>query len=151
MLPKPLVYIALGGNIGDTRAVFDKALIELEKVGENLKVSKFYTTKPVSTIEQPDYLNGCASFLTSFSPRQVFEKLEEIERKLGKIKKNKDEPRIIDLDLLFYGEESFHIGDLIIPHPRFHERLFVLEPLLDLTEQIGPYNIKNLIDSLKRI
>lgn len=148
-MSKSLVYIALGGNIGDTRSIFIEAINKLKKLGDDLKVSKWYETEPVSPIPQRNYLNGCVSFLTELTPYALFQSLEKIEKELGKKEKAKEAPRIIDLDLIFYGEETFESEGLQIPHPRFKERLFVLKPLADLTEKVGPYNIHDMLRSLE--
>lgn len=145
-----LVYIALGGNFPQTRQLFDQAVEEMKKWGESFEASPFYVTKAVSDIEQADYLNGCVRFWTKLKPLELFHKMESLERALGKVPKKKNEPRPIDLDLIFYGEESFEIDGLIVPHPRFHEREFVLMPLLDLTEGVGKYQIGDLINEIRR-
>lgn len=145
-----LVYIALGGNFPETRALFDQAIAEMREWGRELECSNFYETKAVSDIEQPDYLNGCVRFWTEESPLELFARMEALEMRLGKVSKKKNEPRPIDLDLIFYGEESFAIEGLIVPHPRFHEREFVLMPLLDLTEGVGKYQIGELLHEVRR-
>src|SRR5690606_9206171 len=101
---------------------------------ENLECSKFYITAAVSDIPQKDFLNAVCRFLTSLGPIEIFKELEKIEILLGKIPKDKNAPRIIDLDLLFYGNKVFYdpILNLTIPHPRWKERSFVLEPLAEL-------------------
>lgn len=145
-----LVYIALGGNFPHTRQLFDQAIDEMKGWGKNFESSSFYVTKAVSDIEQSDYLNGCVRFWTELLPIELFRKMEALEKKLGKVPKEKNMPRPIDLDLIFYGEESFEIEGLVVPHPRFHEREFVLLPLLDLTEGVGKYQIGELINEVRR-
>jgi 2-amino-4-hydroxy-6-hydroxymethyldihydropteridine diphosphokinase len=128
------VFVAIGGNVGDTEALFQRALAMIERLGKNLHCSKFYQTKPVSTIVQRDFLNAVCTFETDLAIKPFFLKLEEIEKALGKVPKKKDEPRSIDLDLIFYGNERFCSDTLQVPHPRWKERSFVLLPLLDLIE-----------------
>jgi 2-amino-4-hydroxy-6-hydroxymethyldihydropteridine diphosphokinase len=133
------VYLGLGGNIGDVRATFDLALEEINSHPKisNLKISQFYQTAAVSDIPQADYLNGACCFDTALSPKELFLFLQEIETKLGKIPKEKNAPRKIDLDILFFGELLYSDGNLEIPHPRWKERLFVLIPLMDLTSNLA--------------
>lgn len=144
------VIVGLGGNLGEPAANLNAALGEINKLGDELKVSKFYSTKPISTIEQPRFINAVCSFKTNINPHALFLKLEQIERDLGKVKKNKDAPRLIDLDILFYGCEFYEKEDLFIPHVRWKERLFVLIPLLDLMEEVqvgdATWNIKQMIE-----
>ena len=131
------VYVALGGNIGNTREVFIQALehIACMPTTHSLLISRLYRNPAISEVAQPDYLNAAVSFETDLSVKELWNGLESIEKKLGKVPKEKDHPRVIDLDLLFYGDFHYKEEDLEIPHPRWKERLFVLIPLLDLTER----------------
>src|SRR5205814_6337226 len=101
------------------------------------QVSKLYLTSPVSEIPQPHYTNAACVFQTSLSAHQLFPALQTIEQKHGKTPKAKNAPRVIDIDLLFFGHESYQEEHLQIPHPRWRERLFVLVPLVDLTDHIS--------------
>lgn len=141
------VFLGFGGNIGDTLCIFETALALLAQIeGVNhLKASRTYTTSPVSTIDQRDYLNLVCSLTTSLSAVKLFEKIQEIEMQLGKIPKPKNMPRIIDIDLLFYGTQKVNTDKLTIPHPRWDQRIFVLAPLLELTDTILGIEIKQLI------
>jgi 2-amino-4-hydroxy-6-hydroxymethyldihydropteridine diphosphokinase len=132
-------YVALGGNIGDSLAVLTRALQEISRIPEvfELKRSKFYRTTPVGVIDQDDYLNAVCTFRTSLKIKELHSILQNIEKKLGKTPKPKDVPRIIDLDLLFYGTESYNDDNLQVPHPRWEERMFVLIPLFDLVAKLA--------------
>ena len=132
------VYLGLGGNIGDTPAIFDKALQLIQAIPGiyALQVSSYYLTTPVSPIPQNDYINAVAQFKTSLNAKILFSHLQKIERTLGKTPKIKDAPRVIDLDILFFGCHYFHSRELVIPHPKWMERLFVLAPLCELTNEI---------------
>jgi 2-amino-4-hydroxy-6-hydroxymethyldihydropteridine diphosphokinase len=145
-----VVYIALGGNFPETRNLFERTLEELKRLGTEIKISPIYQTKPVSSIPQSDFLNACVKFKTKLGLLPLFQSLEEIEVHLGKVKKSKEAPRPIDLDLLFYGEEEYSDKNLQVPHPRFREREFVLKPLYDLADQIGKYNIGALLDEVSK-
>jgi len=144
------VYVGLGGNIGNTIEVFKKALTLISAIEGviSLKISHFYLTTPVSAIPQHNYTNAVCCFDTQLTPLQLFRKLEKIELQLGKLAKPKDEPRIIDLDILFFGHKYLWSDELKIPHPHWNERLFVLIPLMDLTDEIfipSPHNPSEMI------
>ncbi len=144
------VIVGLGGNLGEPLVLLNEALNKIKKLGSELKISKFYSTKPISAIVQPRFINAVCSFKTNLGPKALFLKLEEIEKDLGKVKKLKDAPRLIDLDILFYGREIYENEGLFIPHMRWKERLFVLVPLLDLLEEVQVedkmWNIKQMIE-----
>ena len=127
-------YIALGSNLGDragnlllaVRGMMEAAIC----VG---RVSSIYETQPVSQVEQPPFLNMVAEVGNPLpAPEQVMARLLRIEFLLGRIRDIKDGPRTIDLDLLFYGDVERNTEFLILPHPRLHERRFVLEPLVEI-------------------
>lgn len=130
-----LAYIALGGNIGDSVAVLCKAIQMLMSHAATrfCRLSAFYATTPVSTIAQGDYVNAVCALSTTLAPRPLLHLLQAIERALGKTAKDREAPRIADLDLLFYGSAYYHDSELTLPHPRWHQRLFVLHPLRQLT------------------
>ncbi|MFQ5728764.1 MAG: 2-amino-4-hydroxy-6-hydroxymethyldihydropteridine diphosphokinase [Waddliaceae bacterium] len=132
------VYVALGGNIGDSVAVLTRALQEISQISGvfELKPSNFYRTTPVGATDQDDYVNAVCTFRTSLKIKELHSTLQGIEEKLGKVPKLKDAPRVIDLDLLFYGTESYHEDNLQVPHPRWEERMFVLTPLSDLVAEL---------------
>jgi 2-amino-4-hydroxy-6-hydroxymethyldihydropteridine diphosphokinase len=129
-------FVALGANLGNPQKNIKRAFAEISKLDRisNFKRSKIYLTSPVSDITQPDYLNAVCVFETPLAIKKLWLCLNEIEAKLGKMPLNleRNGPRLIDLDLLFYGEKVNFQKDLIVPHPRWHERRFVLEPLKDL-------------------
>lgn len=146
------VYMGLGGNVGSVYQSFQQALNFLQEMPEikEIELSKIYQTTPVSDIPQPPYLNAVCRFQTTFDPFVLLRKSQEIQKKLGQNPKPQNARRIIDLDILFYGDEKYETPELQIPHPRWQERLFVLIPLSDLTEQLtfldrGPVDIKELI------
>ena len=128
------VYLGLGGNIGDTYAVMQAALQNIAAIDGvyQVEASQFYITSPVGGPKQADYLNGVCRLKTSLAAHDLFVRLQQIESALGKRPKPKNDPRIIDIDFLFYGKERYQTKELEIPHPRWKERLFVLIPLSDL-------------------
>ncbi len=132
-------YIALGSNMGDRAANLQQALTLLgERAGIQVKrVSSLHETAPVGGPPgQGRYLNAAAELTTTLSAPELLQALHGIEQKLGRVRGEKDGPRTLDLDLLFYGQEIIELKeadlDLVVPHPRLHERLFVLEPLAEI-------------------
>ncbi len=133
------VYVGLGGNIGDTKEIMTQAvgLIAFSPHIRNLELSHIYKTTPVSTIPQDDYLNAVCRFQTDLSPFELQEFLQKLEKSLGKKEDTpKNAPRIIDLDILFFGNKWIKTDSLTLPHPRWKERLFVLKPLSDLADEL---------------
>lgn len=147
------VYVGLGGNDEKAYNTLNEALRLLKEQPhiENLEVSRFYRTSPVSPIPQNDFINAVCRFKTNLAPHVLLKILQEIECKLGKVPKPKDAPRPIDCDLLFYGQESISSPALDVPHPRWRERLFVLTPLADLTDEINIPGLLKPIDLKKEL
>jgi 2-amino-4-hydroxy-6-hydroxymethyldihydropteridine diphosphokinase len=129
-------FVGLGSNLGDPEELIASALELLagEEGIEVLAVSSLRETDPVGFEDQPRFLNGAAELATELAPRELLERLLAIERRLGRIRGEGPRfgPRTIDLDLLLYGEETVQEPGLTLPHPRLHERRFVLEPLAEL-------------------
>lgn len=133
------VILGLGSNLGRSRETLTQALNQIENLNEvfALKRSPFFQTAPISSIEQNDFLNLVCLFQTPCEdPFFLLAQLQEIERRLGKVPKPKDAPRKVDIDILLYGKSYIQSESLILPHPRMLERLFVLEPLYCLKEEI---------------
>lgn len=137
------VYIALGSNLGDKKENIDKAINEINslKTCHLIKISKFYETKPVGYLEQEDFLNCAIKIKTLLSPKELIKELLRIESELKRERIIRWGPRTIDLDIIFYDDIITSSDDIIIPHPRMHERLFVLKPLCD----IAPYIVHPII------
>lgn len=124
--------IALGSNLGNSEQTIETALARLNRDGMRLGMrSQLYKTAPVGP-PQPDYINACAVFHTTLSPEQVLQVLLETEASLGRIRRERWGPRTLDLDLLFYGDRVIDTPSLTVPHPRMHERAFVLVPLAEI-------------------
>jgi 2-amino-4-hydroxy-6-hydroxymethyldihydropteridine diphosphokinase len=151
----PLVYIGLGSNLGDREATIRRALELLVAGGEIEleRVSSLRETDPVGYTDQPRFLNGAAALRTELAPRALLERLQDVERELGRDRSGpRFGPRTIDLDLLLYGAERIDEKGLEIPHPRLAERRFVLEPLaeLDSTLEIpGKGSVRALLAGLQ--
>ena len=129
-------YVGLGSNLGEREATLWKALEGLGATEgiEVLAVSSFRETDPVGVVDQPRFVNAAAALETSLRPRELLERLLDVERSLGRDRAVEERwgPRTLDLDLLLYGGESIDEPGLEVPHPRLAERAFVLEPLLEL-------------------
>lgn len=126
------VAIALGSNLGDREACLRAALEALRPTIRSLRVSSFHETAPVGVGEQPTFLNAAAVGETSLPPQALLATLLDIEKQFGRERPYPGAPRTLDLDLILYGDEVIERPDLIVPHPRFRERRFVLEPLSEI-------------------
>ena len=127
------VAVALGSNLGDRRAWIDQATALLSRLLDDLQVAPVRETTPVGVdTPQSDYLNTVVVGTTRLAPRALLDALLDIERVLGRARPHRNAPRTIDLDLVLYGDTIIDEPGLQVPHPRFRERLFVLDPLADL-------------------
>jgi 2-amino-4-hydroxy-6-hydroxymethyldihydropteridine diphosphokinase len=150
----PLAYIGLGANLGDREATIRRALELLEATGvEVVAVSSLRETDPVGYEDQPRFLNGAAALRTELDPRALLEVLQGVELRLGRDRSGpRYGPRTIDLDLLLYDGETIDEPDLRVPHPRLHERGFVLEPLAELDDGLevpGRGSVRALLAGLE--
>jgi 2-amino-4-hydroxy-6-hydroxymethyldihydropteridine diphosphokinase len=129
-------FVGLGSNLGDRERTLRRAVEELGRLldTEVRGVSSFRDTAPVGYVDQPRFLNGAVELETQLGARELLQELLRIERQLGRDRTQSPPhgPRTLDLDLLLYGEERIQAPGLEVPHPRLHERRFVLEPLFDL-------------------
>lgn len=125
--------IALGSNLGDSEQTIESALLRIDQVdGIRLGVrSQLYKTAPVGP-PQPDYINACAVLHTTLKPEKVLQTLLATEASFGRVRRERWGPRTLDLDLLLYGDRVMDTPRLTLPHPRMHERAFVLVPLADI-------------------
>lgn len=132
-------YVGLGANLGDRRATLQQALGLLRAVAgvRVVRVSELRETEPVGYLDQPRFLNGAALVETDLPPRDLLSALLGIESELGRTREGpRFGPRTIDLDLLVYGDLLVDEPGLELPHPRLHERRFVLEPLAELDPEL---------------
>ena len=125
--------IALGSNIGDRESHLAFAVARLSQVLANLRQSSWHDTAPVGVSpDQPRYLNGVVVGETALTARQLLRELLAIEQAAGRTRPSPMAPRTLDLDLILFGGERIAEPGLVVPHPRFRERLFVLEPLAEV-------------------
>ena len=130
-----ICYIGIGSNLGNALKNCQHAVesLSLAKGIEITNVSSFYKTEPVGIENQNLFINAVVEIKTALSARNLFQNLQNIEKDMGGRKREvKGGPRIIDLDLLFYGREIIQDSDLIVPHPEIQRRRFVLEPLCEI-------------------
>ena len=128
-------HVGLGANLGDREATLLAAVDALaaEEGIEVAAVSTLRDTEPVGVVGQPRFLNGAVALDTTLGPRELLELLLAIEQRFGRVRvPGEHGPRTLDLDLLLYGDERIEEPGLTLPHPRLHERRFVLEPLAEL-------------------
>jgi len=130
-------YIGLGSNQDEPRAQLARAFEEIAALPETRLTARspLYRTAPVDAPGQPDFVNAVASVDTRLSPPRLLAELQAIEASHGRRRGARNAPRTLDLDLLLYGDESLGGPELTVPHPRMHQRAFVLRPLLDLDAQ----------------
>lgn len=143
-------YIGLGSNIGDRERYLNEALQSMNcRQSRLVKVSRFYSTKPVGYTEQKDFLNCVAKLKTRLTPGELLRFLQNIERCLKRERTVKWGPRTIDLDILLYDDRIINEETLEVPHPRMHERLFVLVPLAEIAPDVIHPVLKQPVVKLK--
>jgi 2-amino-4-hydroxy-6-hydroxymethyldihydropteridine diphosphokinase len=130
------VYLSLGSNLGDRRANLKKALRLLGESVEIVKVSSVYDTEPVGVGEQPRFLNLVCRVNTNIGPMQLLSLIKGIESSMGRDLGLRNTPRVIDIDIILYGDTIMELPELIIPHPRMRERAFVLVPFAEIAPEI---------------
>lgn len=132
-----VAYIGLGANLGDAAASVQQAVRDINDLPGTtvVETSSLYRTAPVDA-NGPDYTNAVTKIHTSLSAHGLLHALQGIEKQHGRTRPYRNAPRTLDLDLLLYGEETVDDAELTVPHPRMHERAFVLHPLYELNGQL---------------
>jgi 2-amino-4-hydroxy-6-hydroxymethyldihydropteridine diphosphokinase len=132
------VYIGIGSNLGDRRGNCIEAVERMGKMHDCRMIgcSDWYLTKPVGVEDQDWFVNGVASLTTEISPQDLLCRVLEMEADMGRVRRERWDPRIIDLDILLFGQEIIHEENLRVPHPLMHLRRFVLEPLVELAPDL---------------
>jgi 2-amino-4-hydroxy-6-hydroxymethyldihydropteridine diphosphokinase len=147
-------YVGLGANLGDRENTLRAAVEALggEEGIEVVRVSTLRETEPVGVGEQPLYLNGVAGLETTLTARELLDRLLAVEQRFGRVRvPGEHGPRSLDLDLLLYGDEEIDEPGLTVPHPRLHERSFVLEPLAEVAPTLvvpGRGTVESLLAGL---
>ncbi len=147
------VVLSLGSNVGDRQSNLSAAINRISEIPAMLlKKSSVYQTAPWGNTDQPDFYNQVLEIETVFEALPLMEKLLSIEESMGRKRNEKWEPRIIDIDILFFNEEILETDKLTIPHKLLHERKFVLEPLHDIlpdkNHPVLQRNISSLLSDL---
>ena len=141
------VAIAIGSNVGNRAAHVDWAVSRLRSIIDGLIVSNYIETAPVDVPPQADFVNAVVVGHTALPPRALLEQLLALETERGRVRNGKGEPRSLDLDLILYGNLVIAEPDLIVPHPRFAERAFVLTPLAEIAPgMVDPGTGKTVIE-----
>jgi len=131
------VYLSLGSNLGDPAKNLRDGIAALRKAGIDVtRTSSMYETEPVDYLDQPWFLNMAAEAETELAPAALLQALRGIERQMGSKRLVAKGPRLIDMDILLYGDEVIDTPELQVPHPRMHLRRFVLEPLAEIAPNV---------------
>ncbi|HEY4817948.1 MAG TPA: 2-amino-4-hydroxy-6-hydroxymethyldihydropteridine diphosphokinase [Candidatus Acidoferrum sp.] len=134
---KHIAYLSLGSNLGDRAKNLKDAIAALRDAGIRVtRISSMYETEPIDYLDQPWFVNIAVEAETELAPAAVLQTLREIETRLGSKKLIAKGPRLIDMDILLYGDEVIDMPELQVPHPRMHLRRFVLEPLAEIAPQV---------------
>jgi 2-amino-4-hydroxy-6-hydroxymethyldihydropteridine diphosphokinase len=140
-----IVYLALGTNLGDRLANLKQAIASLTPQMEVKAKSSVYETPPWGYEDQPKFLNQVIKAITYLEPEPLLKHLKRLEVALGRKESFQNGPRLIDIDILFFDDTVVHTSSLVIPHPRLHERAFVLLPLMDIApDLVHPVNKKSV-------
>ncbi|HZT55685.1 MAG TPA: 2-amino-4-hydroxy-6-hydroxymethyldihydropteridine diphosphokinase [Burkholderiaceae bacterium] len=142
----------MGGNLGDVRGSLDAAFAALSALPETrlLRTSSLYASAPHDA-SGPDYLNAVAELSTTLAADDLLAALQAIETNAGRARPYRNAPRTLDLDLLLYGARRTASGSLVVPHPRLHERAFVLRPLAEIAPRLVVPGLGRLADLLPHV
>ena len=148
-------YLGLGGNLGNPKETFEKALHLMSDFVIIDKISSLYKSSPFGYTDQPPFINAAVQIKTESPPLELLSQLQIIEKKLGKKVIHKNGPRIIDIDLLVYQEFTLELENLTLPHPGILNRDFVLLPMLDLNPTLtqpawGSETLKSALSGLQK-
>jgi 2-amino-4-hydroxy-6-hydroxymethyldihydropteridine diphosphokinase len=150
-----LAYVALGANLGDAKASLQLAISKLADLakrtnGQLIGQSKLYVTQPWQA-QGPDFTNAVVAMTTNLAPQDLLKELQAIEVSFGRERPYKNAPRTLDLDILLIDDLIIQSATLTVPHPRMHERRFVLEPLLDIAPDLIIPNLGSVRNCLSKI
>ena len=142
-------YLLLGSNMGNSQKQLSKAILNIEKkIGKVKRRSGIYQTAAWGKTDQPDFLNQVVIAETILEPAETMQTILAIEKKMGRIRTQKNDPRIIDIDILFFDKQIINEKDLVVPHPAIQLRRFVLVPLNELSPNLVHPILKKSIHQL---
>ncbi|MGB8012177.1 MAG: 2-amino-4-hydroxy-6-hydroxymethyldihydropteridine diphosphokinase [Terriglobales bacterium] len=130
-----IAYLSLGSNLGDRAANLREAVAQLDVAGRLLALSALYETQPVDVPDQPWFLNCVAAVATDKTPRELLQRVLQVEATMGRLRMRNRGARNIDIDVLLFGDRIVDEPGLKIPHPAMHRRRFVLEPLVEIAPE----------------
>jgi 2-amino-4-hydroxy-6-hydroxymethyldihydropteridine diphosphokinase len=132
-----IAYLSLGSNLGERDENLRQALTLLSQKVNLEEVSSVYETEPVGFKEQPLFLNLVCRIVTNLPPNELLHLAKDIETKIGRVPSFRNAPRLIDIDILFYDNKIMETRNLTIPHPRLHDRAFILTPLAEIAPDLA--------------
>ena len=134
-----VAFVGLGANLGEPERALRQAFREIDAIAHTrlVRSSSLYRSEPLGYAAQPRFVNAVAQIETGLPPERLLAELQAIEARHGRERSFANAPRTLDLDLLLFGHAVIHTEELQVPHPRMHERAFVLIPLLEIAPQIG--------------
>jgi|TARA_B110001469_G_C9439886_1_gene222883 2-amino-4-hydroxy-6-hydroxymethyldihydropteridine diphosphokinase len=147
------IFIALGSNLENPKEQVKKGILSIKKI-EGVRIlneSNLYETPPVGILDQPNFVNAVIKINSNLGPYEILNELLNIENIAGRVRIDKNGPRTLDLDILLFNNLILNEKKLTIPHPRMHERLFVLMPLKDIDEAIVIPNHGAIIDIINKL
>jgi 2-amino-4-hydroxy-6-hydroxymethyldihydropteridine diphosphokinase len=142
-------YLSLGSNLGDRAANLSAAMARLSAVGKVGAVSSIYETEPVDVTEQPQFLNCVIGLATAEPPQRLLGSILAIERAMGRERQKDKGPRLIDIDIVLFGDFILDTAELTLPHPAMHRRRFVLEPLSEIAPWVRHPLLQKTIRQLR--
>jgi 2-amino-4-hydroxy-6-hydroxymethyldihydropteridine diphosphokinase len=142
-------YLSLGSNLGDRAANLSAAIARLSAVGKVGAVSSIYETEPVDVPGQPQFLNCVIGLATAEPPQRLLRSILGIERDLGRERQQDKGPRLIDIDIVLFGDSILDTAELTVPHPAMHRRRFVLEPLAEIAPWVRHPLLQKTIRQLR--
>jgi 2-amino-4-hydroxy-6-hydroxymethyldihydropteridine diphosphokinase len=146
------VAIALGSNLGESDRILREGVTALRGFVDGIRTSSWHRTAPVGVGPQPDFLNGAVAAHTMLSARELLDRLLALEHDFGRERPYPGAPRTLDLDLILFGDRVLDEPGLIVPHPRFRERRFVLEPLAEVApDWVDPVTGMTVAELLKNL
>jgi 2-amino-4-hydroxy-6-hydroxymethyldihydropteridine diphosphokinase len=143
------VYLSLGSNLGDRAANLRKALTELEPRVRIVLVSSMYETEPVGVTTQPTFLNIAAEAETDLEPHELLRRVKDVERRVGRRKTYRWGPRVVDIDILLYGDRIVESRELTVPHRELPNRAFVLVPLAEIAPDLIHPTLHETVSALR--